>query len=98
MGVSHGRLGGESVYHVAKRADPCHRGSLQAIIGEITLIRRLEHGDALIRRHGGQSVDRRVPDPTGGHIHDPLERLVVIHVDNKLQVSHHVLHLSPLEE
>ena len=52
----------------------------------------------MCKRRGLKSLDGRIPYGTGRFVDHTLEGLVVHRIDNELEVGHHVLYFSPLEE
>jgi hypothetical protein len=73
-------------------------GRLQAIFFQIIGVGSFEKGT--FQRLGSdlQGLQGSITDATGRRIYHSLERLVVVGIDRKLQIGHHILHLGPLEE
>ena len=91
-------IGANSIDHLAELTDLLDRSCLESIGLQVICKSRFEKRCLMGSRSCIQGTKRSISDTSGRLVDHPLERLVIIRIDRKLEIRHHILHFRPLEE
>ena len=98
IGVFPGGAGAKGSDHCAEGRKSAYGGALEAVFRELVPGSSLEETDSLRPGCGNHGSQGGIPYGPDRFVDYPLEGFVIIVVDHELEVGHHILDLSPLEE